>query len=131
MLSGINFEGAENISFDFYYEKDKKTQGDLAIQAAAQDSADWEEVIPDEKRIIDITGNGELSFEEADGGLLKTTITVPLDKAKMTAQAGIGKLVLIVVGKNTDYNGKVYFDNIRITKTPASDESTESKDEVV
>ena len=120
-----------NGDFDFYYEKDKKTQGDLAIQAAAQDSADWEEVIPDEKRIIDITGNGELSFEEADGGLLKTTITVPLDKAKMTAQAGIGKLVLIVVGKNTDYNGKVYFDNIRITKTPASDESTESKDEVV
>ncbi len=40
-------------------------------------------------------------------------------------------MVLIVVGKNTDYNGKVYFDNIRITKTPASDESTESKDEVI
>ncbi len=130
-FSGVNFEGADGISFDFYYEKDKKTQGDLAIQAAAQDNAEWKEVIPDEKRIIDITGNGDLPFEEADGGFLKTTITVPLDKTKMTEQVGIGKLVLIVVGKNTDYNGKVYFDNIRVTKAPVPDGSTETKDEVI
>ncbi len=117
MLSGINFEGAEKISFDFYYEKDKKTKGDLTIQASAQDNVKWEEVISEDSKIVDITGNINLPAEEVDGGFVKSTVSIMLDKTKMTSQVGIGKLVLVVVGNSTDYNGKVYFDNIKISKT--------------
>lgn len=123
-FSSVDFDGAEKITLDFYYEKDKKTQGELTIQAAAQDNVEWEETIQDDKRIVDITGNENLSAEEVDGGLLKTTVSFELDKTKLSGQAGIGKLVLIVVGKNTDYNGKVYFDNITITKTISNSDTT-------
>lgn len=66
---------------------------------------------------MDITGNANLPVEEVDGGLVKVTGSIMLDQAKMSSLVGIGKLVLVVVGKSTDYNGKVYFDNIKISKT--------------
>ncbi len=97
----------------------------FAVQAASnvicewdfEDSAEWGEIIPEDSRILDITGNANLPVEEVDGGLVKVTGSIMLDQAKMSSLVGIGKLVLVVVGKSTDYNGKVYFDNIKISKT--------------
>ncbi len=112
-FSNSNFHDADTLSFDFYYQADKKTTGDLAIKVAAQDNKDWGNIIQGNDS-IDITNNENLVIEPMEDGFCKVTLKFNLDKTKLNDQVGIGKLVLLLVGRNTDYNGKVYFDNVSI-----------------
>lgn len=127
-FSNSNFDGANTLSFDFYYQADKKTTGDLAIKVAAQDNKEWGNIIQGSDS-IDITNNKDLVIEPMEDGFYKVTLKFNLDKTKLNDQVGIGKLVLLLVGRNTDYNGEVYFDNVSISKSDNSSENTESKKE--
>ncbi len=119
-LTGVSFEGKDKISLDFYYKNDAKTTGELTIKAVAQVEAangtDWKDVIEDGADCVDVTNNDSLPSEDAGDGWTKKSLSFKLDQSKMDTKKAT-RLLFIVVGRNTDYKGSVYFDNILVTVT--------------
>ena len=119
-FSGNDSFNADKISVDFYYDENLIKEGSLAVRAYAQDNVTWDgDIVIDGKNTIDITNNPELVIKDAGNGLKMTTLSFELDKTKLS-EAQIGKMGVMVVGNKTDYDGKVYFDNITISKTTNS-----------
>lgn len=108
------YNGADKILFDFYYDSNAKSTGELAIQASAQANDMWEDVLVNGN--LDITNNDNLPVENTGNGMVKKTVSFVLDKDKANLSKA-KSLVLVVIGRETDYSGDVYFDNIRIVKS--------------
>ena len=115
------YDGADKILFDFYYDSNAKSTGELAIQASAQANDNWDDVLANGN--LDITNNDNLPVENMGNGMVKKTVSFDLDKVKANLSKA-KSLVLVVIGRETDYSGDVYFDNIRIVKSGTTDGDT-------
>lgn len=134
-LSGVDLKGKDTVSFDFYYKNDAKSKGELTIKASVQTEnpeGEWKDVIitdPDSEKgdlkdCVDVTTDSSLPLEELEDGWIKKTVTFKLDEAKME-KTEAKSFVLLVVGRDTDYNGSVYFDNITISKASSQPVDTD------
>ncbi len=115
------YDGADKILFDFYYDSNAKSTGELAIQASAQANDNWDDVLANGN--LDITNNDNLPVENMGNGMVKKTVSFDLDKVKANLSKA-KSMVLVVIGRETDYSGDVYFDNIRIVKSGTTDGDT-------
>ena len=105
-----------NLKFDVYLEKGKATTGSIEIYPIIQspDHNYWFQLPLAE--ISAVSGGEEIS-----GGLMKYTLTYDLADASGNVLAPtdtIHVLTFCNCGKFTDYNGKIYYDNIRFVSLP-------------
>ena len=119
-LDNVNFAGADSISFDFYYKEGFKTTGELTIKGSADANVNGTEkgIITDD--CIAVTDNADLPSEALEDGWTKKTVTFKLEGVTGDSVPA-KKLVFLIVGRNTDYKGAVYFDNIKIFKSSDAD----------
>lgn len=114
-LDNVDFAGKDSISCDFYYRDDLKTAGNFTLKLVAKANVNGtEKEIMTGDGCIAVTDNADLPSEVKDGWT-KKTVTFQLDGVEgKTVPAK--ELIFVIVGRNTDYKGAVYFDNIKIFK---------------
>lgn len=106
---GLALKDAERITLDFSYEPDKLTSGALAIQTFLQVNGG-----------ASFNGTADLVNSEQKGtvdenGRAMATISVTLEST-INVEA-IHGFTICIIGKNTDYNGAIWLDNIKVEKT--------------
>lgn len=99
---GIDFSGSAMLGFELYFEKDAMTTGNITIKGVAGD------VLKDQ-----MSGIKNMETEDLGNGLVKAVINFEIDSAAANKETP-DKLMILMVGNNTDYKGALYFDNIRL-----------------
>ena len=97
---GIDFSLYNTLSFDLYYDTSAYTAGQFTIKAVADD------VFQEQMQ-----GINDAETEDVDGTLKKASFSFKCD-AGYAASERPQKLLLLIVGNNTDYTGSMWFDNI-------------------
>lgn len=97
---GIDFSLYNTLSFDLYYDTSAYTAGQFTIKAVADD------VFQEQMQ-----GINDAETEDVDGTLKKASFSFKGD-AGYAASERPQKLLLLIVGNNTDYTGSMWFDNI-------------------
>lgn len=101
---GIDFKGYNQLSFDFYYNP--SLTGDITIKAVAEEGG---------KAVLNDQMSSVSSLKaESKGNLNKVTFKFDIDGSS-AEEISPKKLLLVIVGQNTDYKDAVYFDNISIS----------------
>ncbi len=119
-LSGVDFAGKNCITFDFYYNDQYKSAGNFTIKAVVEADVNGSSKSIISSDCLDVTSNNELPEEKLEDGWTKKKLTFDLDEIQ-AATVPATRLVFLVVGRNTDYKGTLYFDNIRIFKSSPED----------
>ncbi len=117
--NGIDFSDYNTMSFEFYYEADKLTEGNIALKVSAKN--DNGNLFGDQASSIN-----DVTPEDAEGGLKKAVFTFKIDE-EMAAKIKPGNIDIIVNGIETGYNGNIYFDNIKFSKVSDDDKYVTSK----
>lgn len=109
-------EGSTAITFDLYLEKGKATTGSIEVYPIIQSPEHnyWFQL--DFTEISAVSGGTDVG-----NGLMKYTITKELKNSAGEALSPtdiIHVLTFTNCGKFTDYNGKIYYDNIRLISFP-------------
>lgn len=100
---GIDFSPYNTLTFDLYYDTAAYTTGQFTIKAAA-DNVFQEQM----------QGINDAVTEDAGGTLKKASFSFTCD-AGYAASERPQKLLLLIVGNNTDYKGSMWFDDIRLS----------------
>ncbi len=119
-LSGVDFAGKNCITFDFYYNDQYKSAGNFTIKVVVEADVNGSSKSIISSDCLDVTSNNELPEEKLEDGWTKKKLTFDLDEIQ-AATVPATRLVFLVVGRNTDYKGTLYFDNIRIFKSSPED----------
>ena len=98
--SPIKFDGYNILTYDFIYNPQNMTTGSFKSKLFINGAAD---------SYSDI--NLENS-EDAGNGLKKAKVTIKFDSKSVN----IDSIIISIIGNNTDYNGKIYIDNIKFNK---------------
>lgn len=110
---GVNLSGATSASMDLFYDSSKMTAGSFAVKLYCDEG-------------LDAYSDLDMSTAETVSGDIKK-LAVEINFDALTAKASdVKKLAVQIVGKNTDYKGAVWFDNISISVGSASDTSVDS-----
>ena len=115
---GIDFSPYNTLSFDLYYDTAAYAAGQFTIKAVADD------VFQEQMQ-----GINDAVTEEADGTLKKASFSFTCD-AGYAASERPQKLLLLIVGNNTDYKGSMWFDNIRLSYQEIDDGYVDATEKV-
>lgn len=110
---GMNLSGATSVTLDLFYEASKMKTGAFAVKVYCDEG-------------LDAYADLDLSAAETVSGDIKK-IPVEINFEALPAKASdVKKLAVQLIGKNTDYKGAVWFDDICIAAGSASDVSVDS-----
>ncbi|MCR5293217.1 MAG: cellulase family glycosylhydrolase [Eubacterium sp.] len=105
-----------DFSMDIYLEKDKATTGNIAIAVCSIPNGDgyWYQ---SGEAMIDPVNGGEAVTAPGGRELLKYTITLPVNAAEpgvypFSDKVAIRNIILALHNEDSDYEGRVYYDNI-------------------
>lgn len=107
---GIDFSNAAVLGFEMYFDPNAKTAGNITVKAVSE--KDGNQIFNEQ-----MSGINDMTAEDAENGLKKVVFNFEIDAAA-AKKVKPDKLMLLLVGNNTDYKGALYFDNIRLY-TPA------------
>lgn len=107
--AGIDYSNFTTLTFDFYYDSAAYTMGQLTLKANS-DSVFQEQM----------AGLNNLSTEDIGENIKKTTVEFKIDPTYARLEKP-EKLMLLIVGNNTDYKGSLWFDNIRLSSPVVED----------
>lgn len=110
---GINLKGATNASLSLTYDSSKMTTGTFAVKLFCDEGL---EAYAD----VDQT-----KAETVSGSIKKVNVDMIFDALSDKA-SDVRKLAVQIVGKNTDYRGAVWIDDISIAIGSANDTSVDS-----
>ena len=116
--NGLDFSDYNTMSFEFYYDPAKFTEGNIALKASAVSGSD--SLFGDQASSIN-----DITPEDAEGGLKKAVFTFKIDEEK-AKKIKPEKIDIIVNGIETAYNGDIYFDNIKFSKVSDDDKYVSS-----
>lgn len=107
----VNMDESNTVTFDFYYEDAKKTNGSFKTKICLQDTAG--EIA---------NAEGTIDFENAESagnGIMKAEAT-----AEMSAidADDINKIVVNIIGYQTTYQGDLWIDNLEVSKTESKED---------
>lgn len=108
--NGMNLKGATKVSMDFIYDTSKMTAGTFAIKLYGEGL--------DANKDVDFAGAQTVS-----GDLHKVPVAITFDELSTSEMK---QFAIQLIGKNTDYKGAVWFDNIQITGEPLPDIAVDS-----
>ncbi len=114
-MSNISYADAGRLSFDFYYCSQSMSKGDISLQIAAQAGDSYGSIVPEGEGTLQVTGSEGVT--ELEDGWKKKTCEFALTSTQDAAKS----LIIAFVGQQTDYNGCVYFDNIKLLKAGSTD----------
>ncbi len=109
---GLDLKGATTVTMDFIYDASKMTAGSFAVKLYGEG----------------LDANVDADFASAEvvsGDVKKIPVKITFD-ALGAAASEMNQFAIQLIGKNTDYKGAVWFDNIQITGEPLPDISTDS-----
>lgn len=112
--AGMNLSGACRVTMYFTYDASKMTAGSFAAKVYCDEGLD---------------ANADIDFASAQtvsGDLKKVPVTITFD-ALGTAASDVKKFALQLIGKETDYKGAVWFDDVQIIRQAQPDISVDSK----
>ena len=109
---GLSLKGATTVTMDFIYDASKMTKGSFAVKLYAEGL--------DANTDVDFAG-----AETISGDVKKVPVKITFD-ALGNGALEINQFAVQLIGKNTDYKGAVWFDNIQITGEPQPDLSVDS-----
>ncbi len=112
---GINMNGATSISMNFTYDASKMTSGSFAAKVYCDEGLD---------------ANADIDFADAktvSGQIMQVPVMISFD-ALGTSASEVKKLAVQLIGKETDYKGAVWFDDLQITREAQPDTSVDSKE---
>ena len=109
---GIDFSQYNTLSFDMYYDSAAYTTGQITIKATASENND---VFQEQMQ-----GINDVVTEEAGGTIKKASFSFKCDEGYAASERP-GKLLLLIVGNNTDYNGSLWFDDICLSHQEIDD----------
>ncbi len=109
---GLALKGATTVTMDFIYDASKMTKGSFAVKLYAEGL--------DANTDVDFAG-----AETISGDVKKIPVKITFD-ALGNGALEINQFAVQLIGKNTDYKGAVWFDNIQITGEPQPDLSVDS-----
>lgn len=108
--TGLNVKGATAVTMDFIYDTSKMSTGSFAIKLYGEG--------------LDANADADLSgAQTVSGDVKKVPVKITFDELG-TSQ--MKQFAIQLIGKNTDYKGAVWFDNIQITGEPLPDLSVDS-----
>lgn len=108
--TGLNVKGATAVTMDFIYDASKMSTGSFAIKLYGEG--------------LDANADADLSgAQTVSGDVKKVPVKITFDELG-TSQ--MKQFAIQLIGKNTDYKGAVWFDNIQITGEPLPDLSVDS-----
>lgn len=107
--SGIDFSGASTLEFEMYFLKDAMNTGNITVKGVAEDTLNEQ-----------MSGIKDMAAEDVGNGLTKTVFNFQINTSAVKEKP-LDKLMILLVGNNTDYKGPLYFDNIRIYTPDAED----------
>ncbi|XCP85693.1 glycosyl hydrolase [Roseburia hominis] len=99
---GIDFSGATMLGFEMYFSAEAKTTGNITVKGVAGNVLNEQ-----------MSGINNMETEDVGNGLTKAVFNFEIDTAAAKSETP-DKLMLLLVGNNTDYKGPIYFDNIRL-----------------
>lgn len=103
--NSFDLTGANQISFDFYYDTSCMTQGSIMFKLFSNGG-------------IDKTVSFDAaSAKTVSGTIKKASITCEMDEMSGEDVEGVNDFAICVVGNETDYKGDMWFDNIKIQAT--------------
>lgn len=110
---GLNLFGATSATVDLYYDSSKMKTGTFAVKMYCDEG-------------LDAYADLDLSkAETVSGDIKKVTAEITFDALSAKA-SDVKKFALQMVGKNTDYKGAVWFDDLRISMGAVNDVSVDS-----
>ncbi len=101
---GIDFNDVTKIKLDFFFNPDNRTTGSFKMKA-------WSDVGINDDVTVD-----EANAVTLENGLVKASVTIPVSPAGVS-----NKLILSVIGNETDYQGAIYLDNIELIAETVED----------
>jgi len=107
--TGIDYSKFSTLTFDFFYDSTEYTTGQITLKANSG-SIFQEQMV----------GLNNLSTEDIGENIKKATVTFKIDPTYAKAETP-EKLMLLIVGNNTDYKGSLWFDNIRLSSPVVED----------
>lgn len=108
--AGFDYSSYTALSFDLYYDEAAFSIGQLTFKVASGN------VFQDQ-----MAGLFDLTSEVVTGTLKKATVEFEID-ASYAASENPDMLMLLIVGNNTDYQGDLWFDNIRLYAPEVQDD---------
>lgn len=109
---GLNLKGATTVTMDLIYDASKMTAGSFAVKLYGEG--------------LDANADADAaSAETVSGDVKKIPVKITFDALGASASE-MNQFAIQLIGKNTDYKGAVWFDNIRITGEPLPDISIDS-----
>ena len=107
---GLPVKGATAVTMDFSFDASKMTTGSFAVKLYGEGL--------DANADVDISAAKEVS-----GDIKKVPVKITFDALSV---AEMKQFAIQLIGKNTDYKGAVWFDNVNITGEPLPDASVNS-----
>lgn len=108
--SGFDFSNYTVLSLDLYYDAAAFTTGQLTFKVVSGN------VFQEQ-----MTGLYDMETEDAGGGLRKATVAFSISSGYALSEFP-EKLMLLIVGNNTDYQGALWIDNIRLHAPAVQDD---------
>ncbi len=96
---GMCLKGANQVTFDVYYDTAKRTQGNFSVKAYSNSGVD---------SYVSLEPSAEQTVE---GTIVKVPVTIPFEEITSDVTPDF---TLCVIGCGTDYAGTVWFDDIAI-----------------
>lgn len=110
---GINLTGATNATFSLFYDSSKMKDGTFAVKLFCDEG-------------LDASADIDLAqAQTVSGDIKKVDVELAFD-ALTDKVSDVKKLAVLMVGKNTDYKGAVWFDDLKLTIGSANDVSVDS-----
>ncbi|MGN0352547.1 MAG: glycosyl hydrolase [Roseburia sp.] len=98
---GMSLTGANQVALDVYYDKANQTMGGFSIKAYSNSGVDANVALE------------ESAEEVVDGTLVKVPVVITFDVITNDVTPDFS---LCIIGRNTDYKGTVWFDNVVISR---------------
>lgn len=99
---GMNFSGANQVSFDLYYDTANRSTGGFTVKAYSGDAS-----------IDTYQSVNEESAETVEGTLNKVSMKMEINEVGADVVQGFS---LAIVGVSTDYKGSIWLDNVKLSK---------------
>lgn len=110
---GINLSGATSVTLNFVYDSSKLTTGAFAVKMFCDEG-------------LDAYADADVTKAQAvSGTLMRVPVKITFEALGASA-SNVKKLAVQIIGKNTDYKGAVWFDDIQFAKDALPDTTVSS-----
>lgn len=104
---GIDASGASALELEMYYDANAMTTGNITLKPVSE--TDSVKLFKDQTLNIQ-----NVTAEDVENGLKKAVFRFEVNTEEAAKTEKPDKLMILLVGNNTDYKGNLYFDNIRL-----------------